>query len=325
MKFASFALGAAVAALLTCSTAGAQESAENYPSKPITIVVSYTPGGFNDQVARLLSEDLSNRWNQTVIVDNRPGGGTVVGTDVVAKAEPDGYTLGIAPFAFAVNPGLFPQLPYDSENDFTNIAILGGTFNVLAANPEFPVNNVQELIDYAKAHPGEINYGSAGNGSSNHLSAELLKSLTDTDMVHIPYKGSAPARTDLIAGRVDVMFDNFTNFQSLIEAGQLKALGVSIPQESKLLPGVPPISDTVPNYEVTVWWGLNAPAGVPEPIVEKINTAVNEFLQKDKTIETFANQGVDPIGGTPAEAEAYVKEQMETWIPVAKKTQMQVD
>lgn len=324
MSIKTIAIGLA-ATLLPLAMANAQEAAEAYPEQPITIVVAYPPGGFNDQVARLLAEDLSERWDETVIVDNRPGGGTVVGTDLIAKAEPDGYTLGISPFAFAVNPGLFPNLPYDTEEDFTHIAILGGAFNVLAAHPDFEADSVEELIAYAKENPGEINYGSAGNGSSNHLSAELFKKLTGTEMMHIPYGGSAPARTDLVAGRVDVMFDNLTNVQSLIESGKLKALGVTIPEETDLMPGVPPIADTVPGYEVTVWWGLVAPAGVPEPIVTKLNNAVNDFLSKESTIEKFMAQGVKPIGGTAEEAEAYVDNQMKTWIPVAEQAEMQVD
>ena len=325
MTAKTIAAGLMMTALLPFSVSHAQDAAASYPDRTITIVVAYPPGGFNDQVARLLAEDLGQRFDETVIVDNRPGGGTVVGTDLIAKADPDGYTLGISPFAFAVNPGLFASLPYDTEEDFAHIAILGGAFNVLAAHPEFPADTVAELIEQAKAKPGEINYGSAGNGSSNHLSAELFKNLTGTDMTHIPYGGSAPARTDLVAGRVDVMFDNLTNVQTLIESGQLKALGVTINEESDLMPGVPPVSATVPGYEVTVWWGLVAPAGVPEPIVAKLNTAVNEFLAKEDTIEKFRVQGVRPIGGTAEEAEAYVADQMKTWIPVAEKTGMKVD
>lgn len=224
-----------------------------------------------------------------------------------------------------MNPGLFADLPYDTEKDFAHVAMLGGAFNVLAAHPDFPANTVAELIDHAKQNPGEINYGSAGNGSSNHLSAELFKKLTGTELAHIPYGGSAPARTDLVAGRVDVMFDNLTNVQALIESGKLKALGVTINEESDLMPGVPPVSATVPDYEVTVWWGLVAPAGVPEPIVAKLNNAVNEFLAKEDTIEKFQAQGVRPIGGTVDEAEAYVADQMKTWIPVAEQTGMKVD
>jgi len=322
MKTISMAALAMVAVTATSFAATAQTA---YPEKTITIAVAYPPGGFNDQVARMIAEDFSERWGQTAVVDNRPGGGTVVGTDIVAKADPDGYTIGISPFAFGVNPGLFPELPYNSREDFTHVIVLGDAFNVLVAYPDFETNTVAGLVDYAKAHPGEVNYASAGNGSSNHLSGELFKSLAGIDAVHIPYGGSAPARTDLIAGRVDVMFDNYTNVKELIEAGNLKALGVTLTNESALMPGVPPVSDTVDGYEVTTWWGVMVPKGTPEDVVAKLNEALNDFLTKPKTKEIFANQGITEIGGTPDDAEAYITSQMDKWIPVAEKAQMKVD
>lgn len=312
--------------LAAVAATGFSATAETaYPEKTITIAVAYPPGGFNDQVARMIAEDFSERWGQTAVVDNRPGGGTVVGTDIVAKADPDGYTIGISPFAFGVNPGLFPDLPYNSREDFAHVIVLGDAFNVLVAYPEFEVNSVAELVDYAKAHPGEVNYASAGNGSSNHLSGELFKSLAEIDMLHIPYGGSAPARTDLVAGRVDVLFDNYTNVKELIENGNLKALGVTLTSESDLMSGIPPVSDTVAGYEVTTWWGVTAPKGTPDEIIAKLNEALNDFLTKDSTKEVFANQGITSIGGTPEEAEAFVAAQMDKWIPVAEKAQMEVD
>ncbi len=316
----------AALSLAAVAVAGFSAAAETaYPEKTITVAVAYPPGGFNDQVARMIAEDFSERWGQTAVVDNRPGGGTVVGTDIVAKADPDGYTIGISPFAFGVNPGLFPDLPYNSREDFAHVIVLGDAFNVLVAYPEFETNSVAELVDYAKAHPGEVNYASAGNGSSNHLSGELFKSLAGIDALHIPYGGSAPARTDLVAGRVDVMFDNYTNVKELIENGNLKALGVTLTSESDLMPGIPPVSDTVAGYEVTTWWGVMVPKGTPDEIVAKLNEALNDFLTKSSTKEVFANQGITSIGGTPEEAEAFVAAQMDKWIPVAEKAQMEVD
>ncbi len=325
MKVSKFAAGAALAGALAVTGLSAPALADDYPGETITIAVAYPPGGFNDQVARMIAEDFSARWDVTVVVDNRPGGGTVVGTDYVAKADPDGYTIGISPFAFGVNPGLFPELPYDAETDFRHVIVLGDAFNVLVAHPDFPANTVAELIEYAKAHPGEINYASAGNGSSNHLSGELFKSLTGVDAVHIPYGGSAPARTDLIAGRVDILFDNYTNVKELVETGKLKALGVTLQQETPLMPGVPPVSDTVEGYEVTTWWGVIAPAGTPDAVIEALNAALKDFLTKESTLSVFATQGITAIGGSSAEAEAYVKRQMAQWIPVAQAAQMKVD
>lgn len=321
-RITNAALMAACAGTLIAAPALA---ASDFPSKTITIAVAYPPGGFNDRVARMIAEDFSARWDQDVVVDNRPGGGTVVGTDYVAKSDADGHTIGISPFAFGVNPGLFPTLPYNTKEDFRHAIVLGDAFNVLAAPPDFPADSVAELIDYAKEHPGEINYASAGNGSSNHLSGEMFKALAGVDMVHIPYGGSAPARTDLMAGRVDVMFDNYTNFKELVEAGNLKALAVTLQQESELMPGVPPVSDTVDDYEVTTWWGVYTPAGTPDTVIATLNEALNDFLDKEETLSVFAEQGITAIGGTPEEAEAYVDGQMETWIPIAEQAQMEVD
>lgn len=324
-KITRMASVALVAAFVSTVVTTPVLAASDFPSKTITIAVSYPPGGFNDRVARMIAEDFGERWDVDVVVDNRPGGGTVVGTDYVAKSDPDGHTIGISPFAFGVNPGLFPTLPYDTKEDLRHAIVLGSAFNVLAAHPDFPVDSVEELIEYAKQNPGEINYASAGNGSSNHLSGEMFKALADVDMVHIPYGGSAPARTDLMAGRVDVMFDNYTNFKELVAAGKLKALAVTLPQESELMPGVPPVSDTVDGYEVATWWGVYAPAETPDAVIAKLNEALNDFLGKQETLDVFANQGITAIGGTPEEAEAYVETQMETWIPIAEQAEMEVD
>ncbi|WP_233417058.1 Bug family tripartite tricarboxylate transporter substrate binding protein [Halovulum marinum] len=305
--------------------AGSAAHAQDYPSETITIVVAYPPGGFNDTVARLIAEDLSDSLDATVVVDNRPGGGTVVGTDVVAKADPDGYTIGISPFAFAVNPGLFDDLPYDTEADFDHLVVLGDSFNVLGARTDFPAETTADLIKYAREHPGEINYASAGNGSSNHLSAELFNYMAETDMVHIPYGGSAPARTDLIAGRVDVMFDNYTNFAELVANGDIKALGITLQEENELMPGIMPVSNELEGYEVTTWWGVIAPAGIPDDVMAVLNTALNDFLEKDATVEVFAREGARIIGGTPEEAEAYVQRQVDQWRPIAEEVEMTVD
>lgn len=298
---------------------------DKYPSDTINIVVSYPPGGFNDTVARMIAEDFSGRWDQSVVVDNRPGGGTVVGTEYVASSDPDGHTMGISPFAFGVNPGLFPQLPYDTEKDLKHAIVLGEAFNVLVAHPDFGPNTVEELIAYAKENPGDVNYASAGNGSSNHLSGELFKSLAEVDAVHIPYSGSAPARTDLMAGRVDILFDNYTNVAELVETGKVKALAVTTTKETEQMPGVPPVSDTVEGYEVSTWWGVYVPAETPDEVVATLNEALNEFLKKDSTKKVFKEQAITPVGGSVEEAEAFVKRQLEQWIPVAEQAQMKVD
>ena len=217
--FASFAFHALVAFCLLCGIA----RADSYPSKPIRIIVPYPPGGFNDTLARTLGQKLTEKWGQPVIVDNRPGGGTTIGTNLAAKSPPDGHTLLIVSFAFGVNPALFASLPYDTAKDFSPIVLAATTPNLLVVNPGLPIKSVKELVAFAKSKPGKLNYASAGNGSSNHLSMELFKSLTGVDAVHIPYKGSAPAVTDLIGGQVDLMFDNVPNVLQQVKAGKLRA------------------------------------------------------------------------------------------------------
>lgn len=297
-------------------------AAENYPDRTITIMVPYPPGGFTDQVGRLTADGLSERLGETVVVDNRPGGGTVVGQSRVASATPDGYNLGIAPFAFAVNPGLFDDLPYDTENDFTHIATLGTAFNVMVAYPGFEPNTVEELVEYAKANPGAVNCGSAGVGSSPHLACEMFSALAGIEWEHIPYAGSAPSRVDLEAGRIEIIIDNYSNVKPLVDDGRAKALGVTLTEESELMPGVPPISDVVEGYEVLTWWGLYAPAGVPDEIVAKLNEAVNDTLQSEEVLQAFDREGVTPVTGTPEEAREFVQNQMQTWIPIAEDIDM---
>lgn len=325
MKSGSFAALAAVAALSATGLAGVAAAQDAYPSDTINIVVSYPPGGFNDRVARMIAADFDERFDQSIIVDNRPGGGTVVGTEIVASSEPDGHTMGISPFAFGVNPGLFPTLPYDTEKDLTHVIVLGDAFNVLVAHPDFEPDTVEELVAYAKENPGEVNYASAGNGSSNHLSGEMFKSLGGLDIVHIPYGGSAPARTDLMAGRVDILFDNYTNVAELVATGKVKALAVTTLEETDEMPGVPPVADTLDGYRVSTWWGVYVPAETPADVIQTLNTALNEFLQKEETQEVFKQQAITTIGGTVEEANAFVAQQLEQWIPIAKEAQMKVD
>jgi len=226
--FASFAFHALLAFGLPFGNA----LADSYPSKPIRIIVPYPPGGFNDTLARKLGQKLNEKWGQPVVVDNRPGGSTTIGTNLAAKAPADGHTLLIVSFAFGVNPSLYAQLPYDTQRDFAPVVLAAGTPNILVVNPQLPVKSVQELIALAKSKPGKLNYATAGNGSSNHLSMEMFKSMAGVDIVHVPYKGSAPAVTDLIGGQVDVMFDNVPNVLQHVKAGKLRGLAVSSSKRS---------------------------------------------------------------------------------------------
>jgi tripartite-type tricarboxylate transporter receptor subunit TctC len=293
--------------------------AGDYPSKPIRIIVPYPPGGFNDTLARTLGQKLTEKWGQPVIVDNRPGGGTTIGTNLAVKSAPDGYTLLIVSFAFAVNPALFASLQYDSARDSSPIVLAASTPNLLVVNPGLPVKSVKELIALAKSKPGQLNYASAGNGSSNHLSMELFKSLTGVDVVHIPYKGSAPAVTDLIGGQVDLMFDNVPNVLAQVKAGKLRALAVSSKKRSPFVKDLPTVAESgVPGFDVSVWFGVVAPAGTPQPVIAKLNTAINAVLKLPEIRQSFNNQGVETAGGTPAEFAAFIAAQTTKWAKVVR-------
>ena len=293
--------------------------ADNYPGKPIRIIVPYPPGGFNDTLARTLGQKLTEKWGQPVIVDNRPGGGTTIGTNLAAKAAPDGYTLLIVSFAFAVNPALYASLPYDTGKDLTPIVLAASTPNLLVVNPALPVKSVKELIALAKSEPGKLNYASAGNGSSNHLSMELFKSLTGVDIVHVPYKGSAPAVTDLIGGQVDLMFDNVPNVVQQVKAGKLRALAVSSKQRSPFIKELPTIAESgIPGFDVTVWFGVVASAGTPAPVVARLNAEINRALKLSDVVQLFHAQGVEPTGGSAEEFAAFLRVQAAKWAKVVK-------
>ena len=282
--FASFAFHVLVAVSLLTGIA----QAESYPSKPIRIIVPYPPGGFNDTLARTLGQKLTEKWGQPVIVDNRPGGGRTIGTNLAAKSAPDGYTLLIVSFAFAVNPALYATLPYDTGKDFVPIALAASTPNLLVVNPALPVKSVKELIALAKSDPGKLNYASAGNGSSNHLSMELFKSLNGVDIVHVPYKGSAPAVTDLIGGQVDLMFDNVPNVLQQVKAGKLRAIAVSSKKRSPFLKELPSVAESgVPGFDVSVWFGVVAPAGTPQSVVSQLNAEINHILKLPDLVQLF--------------------------------------
>ena len=294
------------------------QATDDYPNKPIRIVVPYTPGGFNDTLARTVGAQLQQDWGQSVVVDNKPGGNTVIGTQAAARAPADGYTLFIAPFAFAVNPSIFKSLPYDTK-DFAPITLAATTPNLLVVGPSLQVDSLKELIVKAKADPGKLNYASTGIGSSNHLSMEKLKQMAGIDITHVPYKGSAPAVTDLMGGQVGVMFDNIPNVMQHIKAGKLKALAVTSAKPSPHAPGVPTVAEAgVPGYQVDVWFGIMAPAGTPQPIIDKLNKQIVKILNQPDVKEKFFALGVDVVGSTPAEAAKYLDDTAAIWAKVVK-------
>jgi tripartite-type tricarboxylate transporter receptor subunit TctC len=293
--------------------------AQSYPAKPIKIVVPYPPGGFNDTLGRTLAAKFSEAWGQPSFVENKPGGNTLIGSDFVAKAPADGYTLLVVAFPFAVTPSLIKQMPYDTLRDFAPVILAAQSPNLLVVNPQVPVKTVGELIALAKSQPGKLSYASTGNGSSNHISMELFKSMAGVDIVHIPYKGSAPAVTDLLGGQVAVMFDNVPNVLPQVKAGKLRALGTCGTRRTALAPDIPTVAESgVPGYEVMVWFGLVAPASTPREIVQKLNAEVVKILAMPDVRERFLAQGVEPVGGTPEQFAEHIRAQMSKWSKVVQ-------
>ncbi len=292
------------------------ENTKTYPGSQITIVVPYPPGGFNDTLARTVAHKLNAVWGQPVIVENRPGGGTTIGTNLVARARADGHTLLVVSFAFGVNPSIYPKLPYDTLRDFQPVVLAAGTPNILVVNPRLPVTSVRELLALARAKPGSLNYASAGTGSSPQLSMELLKSLTGTEIVHVPYRGSAPAVTDLIGGQVQLMFDNTPNVMPHVKAGRLRALAVSSKKRSPFTPELPTVDEAgASGFDVSVWFGFVAPAKTPKQVIDKLNGEINRILILPDVEALFRAQGVEALGGTSEAFGMFMREQIAKWQP----------
>jgi tripartite-type tricarboxylate transporter receptor subunit TctC len=299
--------------------------AQSWPQKLIRYIVPFTPGAFNDNLARLLAAELPKTLGQPVIVENRPGGNTIIGTDMAAKSPADGYTLFGAALPFSVIQSLY-KTPFDVTKDFAPITLAGVTPNLLVAHPSMPFNDVKGLIAYAKKNPGKLNYASTGNGSSNHLSFELFKAMTGTFITHIPYKGSAPAVTDLIAGQVDVMFDNTPNVLSHVKAGKLKALGVSSKKRTPFAPEIPTVDEAgVPGYDVGVWFGVLAPAGTPPEIVNRLNAEMVKILTSPAIKERFGKQGVEVVASTPAQFSTHLRSEVARWKKVVDDAHIKAD
>lgn len=301
--------------------------AQTFPDHAVRIVVPYPPGGFNDTLARVSGEKLTKTWNQPVVVENKPGGNTTVGNLFVAKSPADGYTILITPLPFAALPGLYgSQLPYDALKDFTPLVWAGSTQNALVVRNDLPVNNVQELLDYAKKNPGKLNYGSTGSGSSNHLSMELLMRMTGAKLAHIPYKGSAPATMAMLGGEIDALFDNVPNVLPHIKAGKMKVIAVSGLQRSVLLPAVPTVAESgVPGYEVNVWFGMQLPAGTPRPIVDKINRDLVQILKEPDVVKRFREQGVEVVASSPAEFSQLVQKEVAKWTQLIRDANIRIE
>jgi len=302
-------------------------SAADYPTKPIRIVVPFPPGGTTDILARAVAQKLSETWNQQVIVDNRPGAGGNIGADLVAKAAPDGYTLVMGTVGtHAINPNLYRKMPYDHVKDFAPIILVAGVPNVLVVNPSLPVHTVRELIDYAKANPGKLNFASSGNGTSIHLSGELFKTMANVQMTHVPYKGSAPALADLMGGQVQLMFDNLPSSLGLIKGGKLRAVAVTSTTRAAALPDVPTIAESgLPGFEASSWFGLLAPAGTPHDIVAKLNGVIAAWLATPDAKDKLLAQGAIAAGGSPEAFAKHIDSETSKWAKVVKASGAHID
>ena len=312
---------------LGLALAGAAVAADDYPSRPTRIVVPYPPGGFNDTLARTVGDRLAKAWKQPVVVDNRPGGNTVLGNSLVAKSPPDGYTILVTPLPFSALPSLYGnKLPYDALKDFTPLVWAGSTQNALVVRPDLGLNSLRELIDYAKKNPGKLNFGSTGSGSSNHLSMELFMSMTGTRMTHVPYKGSAPAVMAMLGGEIDVLFDNVPNVMQQIKAGKLKPLAVTGTSRAALLPETPTVMEAgVPGYEVTVWFGMQMPAGTPRSVVERANQDIVRILRDPEVVRLFREQGVEVVASTPEAFGELVQREVRRWTRVVTDANVRIE
>ena len=316
-------MSAAARVLLIASSglmaAGPATAADVYPSKTIRLVVPFAPGGGSDIVARLLSPKMTEALGQTVVVDNRAGASANLGAAVVAKAAPDGYTLLLANANYTINPSLFKTLPFDPVREFAPVALLANVTNVLAIHPSIPAKSVKELISFAKAHPGQLNFASPGNGTSSHLAGELFRQVAKIEVVHIPYKGATPAITDLIAGQVSFTMASVLSVLPYAKQGRLRMLAVTTAKRSGALPDIPTISEAgLPGFEVSNWYGILATGGTPRPAVDRLNSELARIARVPDLAEKLAAQGADPATGTPEEFERFIQAELKKWSAVVR-------
>jgi len=300
--------------------------AQTWPTRPIKLVVPFAAGGTTSILARAMADKLSPLLGQPVIVDNRPGAGGNVGMDAVAKSEPDGYTLLMGPIGLAINPALYSKMSFDPLKDLAPIGLYAGVPNLLVVHPSVPAQSLKDLIALFKANPGKYNYASNGNGTSSHLAAEMLKSSAGVDIVHIPYKGGAPAMADLLAGQVTMLFDQMPAVMPQVKAGKVRALGVSSAQRSAAAPDVPSLAEAgLPGFDMTVWFGLLAPARTPPAVLQRVNTEMSKVLQDPEFRSFLAGLGVSPLGGSPEAFAAFIQTETQRWAQVVKASGARID
>ena len=325
-KIVTFAVAAWLSSAGPFATAQ-EKPATDYPSRPIRIVIGYAPGGTSDIMSRLLGAHLTQAWGQQVVVDNRPGASAQIATDLVAKAAPDGYTLFLTPSGtHTSNVSLYKKLSYDTVKDFAPITLFAWVSNMIVTHPSTPINSLQDLIRMAKAQPGQLTYASVGSGSVSHLSAELLKSITGINMVHVPYKGGGPALTAIASNETTIMFAAVPSATPFVAAKRIKPLVVTSPKRVASLPDVPTASEAgAPGLEVMEWYGVFAPAGTPRPIINKLRDEIVKIVKKPEVVARFAELGADPVGSTSAEFARQIDSDIKMWSKVIKQAGLRAD
>jgi tripartite-type tricarboxylate transporter receptor subunit TctC len=293
--------------------------ADAYPTRPIRIIVPFTPGTL-DVLARSIGQKLTEKYGQTIVVENRPGAGTIVGTDILAKSTPDGYTLEMITTTFVINPSLYKKLPYDPLRDFAPITQLDTVANILVVNPSMPANSLKELIALAKSKPGQLTYASPGSGSAPHIATELLKSMAGIGMVHVPYKGIPEPATDVIANRVTMLMTTTASAATFIKAGRLRALAVSSRKRVAAMPDIPTVGETLPGYVADAFRGVIAPAGVSKPVINQLAADIAAALKQPDVHDRLINDGSDPVGSTPEAFAAFLRSEMLKWGKVVKES-----
>jgi tripartite-type tricarboxylate transporter receptor subunit TctC len=321
MKFILVLLSGLISLILS-----APVNAQTYPNKPVRVVIPYPPGGPTDIVARVLFQQVSEATGQQFLLDNRAGAGGNIGAEIVAKAPADGYTLLIGTTAHAINMSLFKNLNYDVQKDFAPVSLLTQGPLVLVTHPQFPANSVKELIEVAKSKPGGLNFASSGNGQSTHLSAELFNTMAGIKMSHVPYKGSAPALTDVMSGQVDVMFDTTLSAMPFVKAGKLKALGLTSPVRSAAAPDVPTIAESgLPGYEVFAWNGVLVPAGTPRAVIQQLNDQIRKAMLLPQVKDKFSAQGFAASWNSPENFGVFLKNEVDKWARTVKASGATLD
>jgi tripartite-type tricarboxylate transporter receptor subunit TctC len=305
--------------------AQAQSASPAFPNKPVKLIVPFAPGGPTDTVARLVAERLQAQWKQTVLVDYKPGAGTVLGTQFVAKSPADGYTLGMAISAHMINPALQPNLPYDTKKDLAGVSLLGLAHFGLFAHPSAPFNTIPELIAYAKANPDALSYATPGAGTGTHLAGEMLNHMAGIRMVHVPYKGSAPAQQDVIGGRVPILFDVLFSSMPFVKDGRMKVLALSSPKRAAAFKEIPLIAETLPGFSAMSLIGVIAPTGIPKDLMKQISADIGQAVRSQVMVERMAQLGMEPVGSSPEDYDALIRTEIDKWGQVVKTAGIKID